>query len=227
MNTPLDTTGQLGTPHQDAAPREHRTIAHGAGSTVRPPRRRTPMTRTITVLTATITLLVGFMGAAQAGGGGFVAGSHQEGLFYGDLEGGILLFAGATPQEFCAGDEPIFSTREFSRRDDTIDVMVDAARAPIYLYASDLPAPVLVAATCAGEASPEPFAEGEGLIRMRRVEDLLGAPKFAVNSTVGTASSDDGTTWRVRGWADLEFGDDGPIGDPADFQGLRVTMTGR
>lgn len=186
--------------------------------------------RTIIILTAAIGMLVGLLAAAPADGAGFELEEHQEGLFYGNFDQEILLFAGATAAEFCTGEEPVFDARVFTRRNGTVETMVDAEKVPIYLYSSTLGAPDLVTSTCealaANEAPLAPFAEGAGQLRMR-IEEEPDGTLHVVNSTVGTASSAGGTTWRVRGWADLTIGATGPIGNPAEFQGLRVTQTGR
>lgn len=222
MNTSLDTNGQLGVPDQDAA-------THHPRSTTRPHRKGRSTRRTVTVIAATITMLVGLVAAAQAGGGGFDVEPHVEGLFYGDLEKEVLLFAGATTEDFCNDNEPTYAARVFHRNDGSVDIMVDAVRQPIYLYSSALGGPELIEATCAaladGEPALQPFAEGEGLVRMR-IGIAPDGTVHVVNSTVGAASSADGTTWRARGWADLLIVDDVPVGDPADFQGLRVVQTG-
>lgn len=223
MNTALDTAGQLGVRHQDAATPHPR-------STTRPPRKGTPTRRTVTVIAAAITMLAGLVVAAEAAGAGFAVETHVEGLFYGDSDEGVQLFAGATAEDFCNENEPTHAARVFHRNDGSVDLMVDAVRQPIYLYSSTLGGPELIEATCAalatGEPPLQPFAEGEGLVRMR-IGIAPDGTVHVVNSTVGAASSADGTTWRVRGWADLMIVDGVPVGSPADFQGLRVTMTGR
>jgi hypothetical protein len=222
MNTAHDTTGQLGVPHQDAA-------THHPRSMTRPPRKGTPTRRTVTVIAATITMLVGLVAAAQAGGSGFDVEPHEEGLFYGDFDREVLLFAGATTEDFCNENEPTHAARVFHRNDGSVDIMVDAVRQPIYLYSSSLGGPELIETTCEalakGESPLQPFAEGEGLIRMR-IGISPDGTVHVVNSTVGAASSVDGTTWRVRGWADLMIVDGAPVGSPTEFQGLRVVQTG-
>jgi len=155
-----------------------------------------------------------------------------EGLFYGDFGKQIQLYAGGTAEDFCNGDEPTHDARVFTRRDGSIDIMVDASKQPIYLYSSPLGGPELIAETCKvmSDNDPdtvplEPFAEGEGLVRMR-IKVTPDGPVHVVNSTVGTASSADGTTWKVRGSADLMIVEGVPVGDPANFQGLRINQTG-
>lgn len=216
---------------QDVAIHEQRATSHRTGPTIRPARSGTAMRRTMTILATTLTLLVGFTATAQAGGPGVDREQYVEGLFYGDFDREILLFAGGTAEDFCNEDEPSHSARVFTRRDGSIVTKVNASRQPIYLYSSSLGAPELIDATCEALSDDdpstvplEPFAEGEGLVHLRR-EVAPDGTVHAVNSTVGAASSKDGATWRVRGWADLMIVDDVPVGDPADFQGLRINRT--
>jgi hypothetical protein len=226
MTTAHDTTGKLGVPRQDA-------VTPPTRSTTRPPRKGSPTGRTITTIAATIAMLVGLVAAAQAGGAGFDQQPYVEALFYGNFDQEVLLFAGSTTEDLCNDDEPTHSARVFTRRDGSVDIKVDASAQPIYLYSSPLGAPELIEATCEAmfDADPdtvplEPFAQGEGLVRMR-IEVAPDGTVHVVNSTLGAASSEDGTTWRVRGWADLMIVDGVPVGSPTEFQGLRITMTGR
>lgn len=202
------------------------------GSPTRPAQKWTPTRRTIAVIATTLTMLGGLMTGAQASGAGFEEQPHVEGLFYGDFDRDILLFAGATAEDFCTGDEPTHDARVFDRSDGSVDIKVDTSEQPIYLYASPLGAPELIGATCDAmfDGDPntiplEPFAEGPGVVRMR-IQIAPDGTVHVVNSTVGTASSADGTTWKVRGWADLTIVDGIPVGDPAEFQGLRAILTG-
>ncbi len=200
----------------------------------------TSMRRTITIIAATISLLVGLGAVAQASGAGYSLQPYEAGFFYGDFDRDLLLFVGATAEDFaeawCNNDDsglPILDSHVFDRRDGSVDIKVNTTPQTLYLYSSPLGAPELVIATCGAlfDSDPDtvplqPFAEGEGRIRVRD-EIAPDGTVHVVNSTVGAVSSADGTTWRVRGWADLMIGEFGPIGDPADFQGLRVTRTGR
>lgn len=229
MNTALD-TDQPADVHQDVASRGHRAGTHSPRPTTRSSRLGTTMRRTVTVITATITMLVGVIAAAPADGAGFDVRLIEEGLFYGDFDKQVLLFAGATAVDFCNDNEPTHRARVFTRRDGSVDFKVDVSTQPIYLYDSSLGAPELVQMTCEalskGDPAPlEPFAEGEGQVRMRVTEAPDGSLHI-VNSTVGAASSTDGTTWRVRGWADLMIVEGTPVGSPADFQGLHINQTG-
>ena len=58
-----------------------------------------------------------------------------------------------------------------------------------------------------------------------RTESDLDGPQRGVHSTVGPRPRPT-ATWKVRGRADLTIGEAGPIRDPAEFQGLRVTLAG-
>lgn len=188
--------------------------------------------RSVTVALATCLLLAGSITTATAGPQGYDEQPHVEGLFYGDIDKEIQLFVGATTADFCNGNEPTASARVFNRHDGSVDIKVDAVTYPIYLYSSPLGGPELIDATCEAmfDSDPntvplEPFAHGDGLVRMR-IEIAPDGTVHIVNSTVGAATSADGTTWRVRSWADLMVIDGVPVGHPADFQGLRITRTG-
>lgn len=193
----------------------------------------TTIRRTITAVLAACLLLAGAATTAAATPRGHDEQPHVEGLFYGNFDEEILLFAGATTEDFCNGNEPTAPARVFHRRDGSVDIKVDAVTYPTYLYSSPLGAPELIAATCEAmfDGDPdtvplEPFAVGEGLVRMR-IEIAPDGTVHVVNSTVGSATSADGTTWRVRGWADLVIVDGVPVGSPADFQGLAIQQVGR
>lgn len=192
----------------------------------------TTIQRTVTAALATCLLLAGSTTAAAAGPQGYDEQQHVEGLFYGDFDLEILLFAGATTEDFCNGNEPTHDARVFTRHDGSVDIMVDASEQPIYLYSSPLGGPELIDATCEAmfDGDPdtvplEPFAVGEGQVRMR-IGIAPDGTVHIVNSTVGSATAADGTTWKVRGWADLMIVDGVPVGAPTEFQGARFTMTG-
>jgi hypothetical protein len=178
-------------------------------------------------------MLLTIVTGAQADRAGFEKQAYEEILFYGNFDEEILLFAGGTAEDYCNGDEPTHEARVFHRSDDSVDIKVNASRQPIYLYETPLSAPALVDATCKvlSDDDPdtvplEPFAVGDGLVRIRIKIAPRDGPVHVVNSTVGTASSIDGTTWKVRGWANLMIVGGAPAGDPSEFQGLRVSPTG-
>lgn len=188
--------------------------------------------RTLSVLVTTIGLVFGLVAAATAQG--FEEGVVTEGgLFYGNFDEDVLLFVGETTADICNGEEqPTHEARVFEHEDGSIVTKVDGSVQPIYLYSSDLGAPEFIGATCAamfdGDESTvpvEPFAAGEGTVRMRVTIEPAGTLEI-VNTTVGSATAGDGTTYRVRAWADLMIVDGVPQGDPADFQGLRIAQAG-
>lgn len=192
----------------------------------------TTIRRTVTAVLAASLLLAGSATAAFAEPQGYDKQPYVEGFFYGDFDEEVLLFAGATAENFCNGDEPTHDARVFHRNDGSTDIKVNASQQPIYLYSSPLGAPELIAATCEalGDGDPataplDPFATGDGQVRIR-LEIAPDGTVHAVNSTVGTATSADGTTWKVRGWADLMIVDGVPVGSPTEFQGLRIALTG-
>lgn len=191
----------------------------------------TTIQRTVTAL-ATCLLLAGSTTAATAGPQGYDQQQHVEDLFYGDFDLEILLFAGGTAEDTCNDNESTHDARVFTRHDGSVDIKVDASEQPIYLYSTPLGGPEFTDATCEAmfDGDPDtvpldPFAVGEGLVRMR-IGIAPDGTVHIVNSTVGSATSAEGTTWKVRGWADLMIVDGVPIGDPTDFQGLRVRRTG-
>lgn len=227
------------------------STAHDSNDHTTTLRRWSPAARIIAVVAATTMLVGAVLTNADAQPRGFVETTHTEALFYGDFdlelpEGdlgpGIALFAGGTAEDFCPADhddnpetppitnEPDHDARIFERNDGTFELMVDSSRQPIFLYATPLGGPQLVAAVCdalaEGSEPLQPFAEGEGLVRMR-MEIAPDGTVDIVNSALGSATSTDGTTWQVRGWADLTIVDGAPVGSPTEFQGIRVTRTGR
>lgn len=182
------------------------------------------------VIATAFAILFVLVPAAQADSRGFDQVPWTEGFFYGDFE--IALFAGATAAQFCTGEEPTHDARLFTRRDGTLEFKVDASRQPLYLYATPLGGPEFVEQTCAAllDGDPatvplEPFAVGEGQVRLRFALAPTGEIHI-VNSAIGSATSADGQTWRVRGWADLMVVDGAPVGSPTEFQGLRIARTG-
>ena len=71
-----------------------------------------------------------------------------------------------------------------------------------------------------------PFAMGSANFSERITVHPDGYEEHA-NGVNGMATSPDGTTWKVRTWADFAIDDGVLVGDPADIQGLAITRTGR
>lgn len=179
--------------------------------------------RTLGVLVATLALVLGLVGTAQARG--YEDGVVDEGgRFYANFDEDMLLFSGGTAEQFCDDDEPVHEARVFQRSDGTTLRMVDGSEQPIHLYVSDLGAPEFLDAHC--PSPPDPDASGWGTVMIRQHWSAEGPPLRLKNQTVGTVSAPDGTTWRVRGWADLHFIDGVPQGTPETFQGLHITRLG-
>ena len=191
-------------------------------------RARATAARPMAVIVAVVALLAVATGAHAAG---YSEVPFEEGgFFYGDLEAGILLFSGESAEGFCDGDDVVHDARLFEKADGSLTFKVDGSTQPLYLYATPLDAPVFAEATCdalaAGEPIVEPFAVGEGTVRMRFTINSDGTMHM-VNSAIGSVVDEDGTTWRVRGHADLMIVDGVPVGSPTEFQGLQYTPTGR
>lgn len=213
----------------------------------RPSTRKRSLRRTAGVLGTTVLLLLGLLATAQAKTTVEV-GEWKEGLFYGDTE--FLLFAGGTAADFCLADhdndpdtdkisnEPIHDALyRFPAEGGFVMTVQPTEVHPLYLYETTqtdsdgktvtiADAPQFVDAVCAGTLQPEPFAAGEGHMKLR-FDTVSGLPHI-VNSSWGTVTSDGGVTWRVRGGADLMIGADGfPTEDPSVFQSLHLVRTGR
>ena len=150
-------------------------------------------------------------------------------LFYGDFDDDLLLFAGQEPTDFCTGETPtVDQLRVWHRRDGSRVLRGSEGGVPLYLYSSDLGAPEFIEQTCgalfdddAVTVPQEPLASGHGSVAQRIVERPDGTEEHR-NRVRGQVFSSDRTRSRVCGWADLVIVDGIPVGDPADFQGLRV-----
>lgn len=193
-----------------------------------PPQTR----RTLTTFLAACLLLAGLATGASAAPPEVV--EHDAGRFYGNLEQGILLFTGDEVTNICSGvAEPVVPARVFQRRDGSTDLRARADGMAIFLYHSPLGAPEFIDATCQamfdGDPSTnpvDPFASGTARFR----EDITVHPngyEEHVNGVNGSATSPDGTRWRVRTWADFAIDDGMLVGDPAEFQGLSLHQLGR
>ena len=184
--------------------------------------------------TFTTTLLVAAAAtAATAEPQGFDEEDHQAGRFYGNFEVGVLLFT-FDVEAYCGDElEPVVTAKVFHREDGGAELMVNSREMPIFLYHSPLGAPEFIGETCGAlfDADPAtvpvpPFANGTANFKERITISADGVREDS-NSINGTATGSDGTTWKVRSWADFVLGDDGvPIGDPADFQGLTIHEIG-
>ena len=199
-------------------------------------RRRGPrgrMLRAALVAAVAATTALGAVATAQAGTA-VESGPYQEGLFYGDFDAEVLLFAGGTAEQFCTGDEPVHDARYVFGEDGSLVITVEPnVEQPLHLYSSPLGAPEFLAEQCPllADGDPatgvqEPFAVGDGHMKLR-LEIAPDGTVHIVNSSWGTVVEEDGTTWRVRGRADLMVVDGAPVGSPSEFQGLQLVRTGR
>jgi hypothetical protein len=197
--------------------------------------RKRHLRRAGVVIGTAVLLVLGLLATAQARTT-VERGEWKEGLFYGNDD--LLLFAGGTVQEFCAGDEPVHdATYRYPDGGGFVMTVQPTTVRPLYLYETTqtdsdgepvtiVDAPQFTAAVCAGSIQPEPFAAGEGRMKLRL--DVTSGLPHIVNSSWGTVTSDDGTIWNVRGRADLMIGADGmPTEDPSVFQSLQLVRTGR
>lgn len=193
--------------------------------TRRPSRRARPLRRAGVVLGTAVVLVLGLLATAQAKTT-VERGEWTEGLYYGDGE--VLLFAGGTAEDFCIGNEPVHDARyRYPAGGGFVMTVQPTEVHSLYLYESDKGAPEFLAEdVCEQDDPPEPFAAGDGHMKLR-FDTTSGLPHI-VNSSWGTVTSYDGVTWRVRGRADLMIGADGfPTEDPSVFQSLQLVRTGR
>ena len=103
----------------------------------------------------------------------------------------------------------------------------------IFLYHSPLGAPEFIDATCQAmfDGDPStypvaPFVSGTAHFREHITVHPDGYEEH-VNGVTGSATSPDGTRWRVRTWAAFAIDDGMLVGDPAEFQGLSLHQLGR
>lgn len=177
---------------------------------------------------ATVMLLGGTSMTATATPQGYEEIDQKIAFFYGDFDEDVLLFAGATPAEWCGEDPGVPSVGTLAPKPDGTTVLRSIDRdVPLYLYSSDLGAPEYIGATCAvlfdGDPTTvpdEPFATGTGMVKQKVVEQGDGVERH-VNSVVGRAWSPT-DRYVLKAWADLMVVDGVPQGDPAEFQGLTV-----
>lgn len=207
---------------------DHTTAPTRTGTATGRPGRPRRRVRRSGVAAMAVAAVVGLATGAHATG--YAEVPFEEGaFFYGDLDAGVLLFSGESAEELCDGDDVVHHARLFHGADGSLTFKVDGSTQPLYLYATPLDAPEFADATCAaleaGEPIVQPFAEGEGTVRMRFTVNADGTLHM-VNSALGAVVDGDGAMWRVRGQADLMIVDGVPVGDPSDFQGLQYTRTG-
>jgi hypothetical protein len=189
--------------------------------------------RTVTAVLTFCLLLVWSPAAASAAPHGYDEQDHGAGRFYGNFEQGILLFT-ENVESICTGaPEPTVSARVFHRKDGTVQVKVNAREVQIVLYRSPLGAPEFIDETCTAlfDDDPatvpvQPFATGTANFKERITIPPDGVEDHA-NGVNGFATGTDGTTWKVRTWADFIIDDGVLIGDPAEFQGLAIHRIGR
>lgn len=199
---------------------------------------RTDQKRTITrrasiALLGAGLVLAGGVTPAGAAPQGFEQVDQGAGRFYANFADDVLLFTGPGAEAICLGEpEPLVPGRVFHRQDGGMDIKVNARDVQITLYRSSLGAPEFIDQTCEAlfddDDSTEPvppFAHGMASFKERTSVPASGGPGGVqiFNGVNGKATATDGTTWKVRTWADFQLGADGmPIGDPADFQGLSI-----
>ena len=191
--------------------------------------------RVIAAVAVICVLLAGSVTVASAESQGFVEVDHPAGRFYGGFGAGVLLFTGEGGAEaICNGEpEPVVSARVFERNDGSVDLKVNARDLPFVLYRTDLDAIGFIDQTCGAlfDDDPEtvpvqPFARGTGNFKERISSNSDGVDEI-FNGVNGLAASADGTTWKVRSWADFVVDNGELVGNPAEFQGLSIRKVGR
>lgn len=190
--------------------------------------------RTIAAGMAVCLLLAGSATAAVAAPRGYVEVDHLAGRFYGGFGSGVLLFTGEGGAEDICNEapEPVVTARVFERNDGSVDLKVDAQEVPFVLYHTDLDAVAFIDQTCGAlfDGDPltvpvQPFASGTAKFRERISSSADGVDEI-FNGVNGFANSPDGTTWKVRTWADFVVDNGVLIGDPAEFQGISIHQVG-
>jgi hypothetical protein len=190
--------------------------------------RNRPHIRTLAIAGATA-LALGLTAGASASAKGFIQDELEYGYFYGtfDQTPNVALFAGGPLEEFCTTDPGTAPLRVFPRADGTVDLKVNDKDQPIYLYHNDTnDIPPWLDAICPGigegDAPPVPFATGDADLKVR-ITVFSDDHLKIFNSVNGKATGTDGTTYKVRGTADLVVEDGAPVGDPRDFVGFKLT----
>ncbi len=156
-------------------------------------------------------------------------------LFYGGLGNEFTLFVSFTAEDAC-NEVPaqMARARVRERSDGTLTVKTRRNRGiDLYLYEFDGDAFDFIDATCEAmfDDDPttqplQPIAVGKGWVKVKLsgLDSLDDTGGFHIRNTAkGKVTAEDGRTWKVRGNASFDLHEEGfPLGDPADFQGLRV-----
>lgn len=203
-------------------------------------------TAAVGALTATAALVGASMAPAAAQGTpqGYFEDDFGVGYSYStfDEDPNLLLLIGGDVEDFCldAPEDPFgfaepgeATSRTYVRNSGRVDIKVDDSGQPIHLYEADAPPPVWLPAVCddffdddPATIVPTPLASGDAHLKVR-ISVLSESVVDVFNSVNGTASSSDGTTYKVRAQADLIVEDGVPVGDPTEFVQLAVKQIGR
>lgn len=197
------------------------------------------------VAIAIVAALAASPGAAASGSAGsgdpqgYVEDVLYYGLFYENVEAGIVVTAGTSLEGFCPGGTPgTAPLRVFERQDGTDTLKVRGEQdVPLYVYEFAGSAPALVGMACEAVLDddpttnpPEPWAAGQGLLTftitgIEGPDDMGG---FSVaNAINGRVVAGDGSEWKVLGSTSFDMDESGaPIGDPAEFQSVSIQRIG-
>ncbi len=159
-------------------------------------------------------------------------------LFYGGFTSDYTLFVGFTLEDACNDVPPLMApAKVLERGDGTITLKARRIRnIDMFLYEWGGDAFDLIDTTCAAmfDDDPttqplQPIATGKGRVQitLAGLDSLDDTGGFHIrNSAWGRLRGEDGSRWRVHGRANFDLHEEGyPIGDPAEFQGLRVKQT--
>lgn len=187
--------------------------------------------RTAAAIAAAVTAAAALAACAEAEPD-FLEETQQEGLFYGNADEAVALFAGATAVEFCDDEQPVFDAKLYEFEDGSTRLEIEPSPASLYLYDTPLEPPEFLNETCTalfdrdeGTIPLEPFATGEG--ELRNIIDTAADGTVEVsNTSSGTVTAEDGSTIDVVGTADLMIVDGQLVGSPDEFQSLQLERTG-
>ncbi len=159
-------------------------------------------------------------------------------LFYGGFTSDFTLFVGFTLEDACNDVAPLLApAKVLERNDGTITLKARRIRnVDMFLYEYGGDAFDLIDAACEAifDDDPttqplQPIANGHGRVQitLAGLEGLDDTGGFHIrNSAWGRLRGEDGSRWKVQGRANFDLAEEGfPIGDPAEFQGLRVRQT--